>query len=85
MCYTVAMATIRSSDIGVYLYCRRAWWYRAQGYRSTSQPEMEAGSALHRRHGRRSLAAGLMRAAGVLLLLIALALLAGECALRVGA
>ena len=25
------MAVIRSSDIGNYLYCRRAWWYKKQG------------------------------------------------------
>ncbi|MCL4562284.1 MAG: hypothetical protein M1281_16935 [Chloroflexi bacterium] len=68
------MRTIRASEIGVFLYCRRAWWYRQQGVRSENQVEMAAGSELHRRHGRRVLAAGLLRLAAMVLLLAALAL-----------
>lgn len=69
------MRTIRASEIGTYLYCRRAWWYRKQGVESTNQSELTAGTEQHSRHGRKVLAAGLLRNLGLLLLLAALVLL----------
>ena len=38
------MSVIRSSDIGSYLYCRRAWWYKKQGVESINQAELAAGT-----------------------------------------
>ena len=73
------MQVIRSSDIGNYLYCRRAWWYRRQGFESGNQAELASGTELHRKHGRRVFAAGLMRTLGFLLLLLALVLLVAYC------
>lgn len=69
------MQIIRASEIGTYLYCRRAWWYRKQGVESANQSELTAGTTLHRRHGRTVLAAGLLRTFGLLLLLLAFTLL----------
>lgn len=69
------MRIIRASEIGTYLYCQRAWWYRKQGVVSTNQSEMIAGTEQHREHGRKILAAGLMRTLGLLLLLSSLILL----------
>ncbi len=66
---------IRASEIGSYLYCRRAWWYRKQGVESENQAELATGTELHRQHGRKVLAAGLLRTLGVILLLTALTLL----------
>ncbi len=77
------MPVIRSSDIGNYLYCHRAWWYRKQGVESENQAELSAGTALHRQHGRKVLAAGLLRALGVVALLAALVLLVGYCTVQV--
>jgi CRISPR/Cas system-associated exonuclease Cas4 (RecB family) len=82
MCYTLAMQVIRSSDIGNYLYCRRAWWYRRQGFESENQAELASGTELHRKHGRKVLAAGLMRGLGFLLLLLALILLVAYCTMQ---
>jgi CRISPR/Cas system-associated exonuclease Cas4 (RecB family) len=79
MCYTLAMQVIRSSDIGNYLYCRRAWWYRRQGFESENQAELASGTELHRKHGRKVLASSLMRTLGFLLLLLALVLLVAYC------
>jgi CRISPR/Cas system-associated exonuclease Cas4 (RecB family) len=69
------MRTIRASEIGTYLYCRRAWWYRKQGVESDNQSELTAGTDLHRQHGRKVLAAGLTRTFGLILLLLAFTLL----------
>jgi hypothetical protein len=72
----VTRRTIRASEIGAYLYCRRAWWYQKTGRPSQNQAEMAAGSELHYRHGRSTLRLGCLRYAAYALLLLALALLA---------
>ena len=71
------MKTIRASDIGTYLYCRRAWWYRIHGQESSNQAELAAGTELHRAHGRAVFTAGAYRNLAKVLLLVALVLLVG--------
>lgn len=73
------MRVIRSSDIGNYLYCRRAWWYRKQGFESENQAELASGTELHRKHGRKVLAAGFLRTVAFFLLLAALVVLVAYC------
>jgi CRISPR/Cas system-associated exonuclease Cas4 (RecB family) len=73
---------IRASDIGTYLYCRRAWMYRKEGVESENRAEMATGTELHRQHGRKVLAAGLLRTLGLILLLIAAILLVVYLTLR---
>jgi hypothetical protein len=68
------MKPIRASEIGSYLYCRRAWWYHQHGQESVNKSELAAGTALHRQHGRKVLAAGLMRSLAWIILLIVLVL-----------
>jgi CRISPR/Cas system-associated exonuclease Cas4 (RecB family) len=77
------MSVIRSSDIGSYLYCRRAWWYRKQGVESENQAELAAGTELHHKHGRQVLASTLNRTLGLILLMVALVLLVAYCAAQV--
>ncbi len=77
------MAIIRSSDIGTYLYCRRAWWYKKQGVASANQAELAAGTELHARHGRQVLASGITRTVGLILLMIALIMLVAYCTARI--
>lgn len=77
------MPVIRASDIGNYLYCRRAWWYKKQGVESENKAELAAGTELHHKHGRKVLAASLARTVGLILLLVALALLVAYCTARV--
>jgi len=77
------MSVIRSSDIGNYLYCRRAWWYRKQGLESDNQAELTAGTQLHQRHSRQVLVSSLSRTVGLILLMIALVLLAAYCTVQI--
>jgi len=77
------MAVIRSSDIGNYLYCRRAWWYKKQGLVSENQAELAAGTQLHHKHGRQVLASGITRTVGLILLMIALILLVAYCTTQI--
>jgi len=70
------MRTIRASEIGAYLYCRRAWWYRAQGVEPENQAELAGGSEFHRSHGRAVVSNQFTRLVGVLLVLTAIGLLA---------
>ncbi|MGE5073461.1 MAG: hypothetical protein ACM3MF_08535 [Anaerolineae bacterium] len=74
---------IRASEIGAYLYCRRAWWYRKQGIASQNQAEMANGTELHRQHGRTVIAAGFLQTAGYALLLIAVLIVVGYLTLLV--
>jgi hypothetical protein len=77
------MSIIRSSDIGTYLYCRRAWWYKKQGVESANKAELVAGTELHVRHGRQVLASGITRTLGLILLMIALVMLVAYCTARI--
>jgi CRISPR/Cas system-associated exonuclease Cas4 (RecB family) len=73
------MPVIRASDIGSYLYCRRAWRYRKDGVESENQTELAAGTELHRRHGRKTLSALLLRSLGMILLLAAILMFVAYC------
>ena len=73
------MPIIRASDIGNYLYCRRAWRYRKDGVESENQAELVAGTELHRQHGRKTLSALLLRTLGMVLLLSAILMLVAYC------
>ena len=77
------MRPIRASEIGSYLFCARAWWYRRQGMESTNQAEMASGTELHRAHGRTVIASGLTRTLALLLFLVALVLAVAYCTARI--
>ena len=77
------MAVIRSSDIGNYLYCRRAWCYKKQGFESDNQAELASGTEIHRQHGRKVLVSSLSRTLGLVLLFVALILLVAYCTAQI--
>ncbi len=70
------MKTIRASEIGLYLYCQRAWWYMRQGVEPENQAELSSGTEMHQRHGSTVMWSGCLRILAYLLLLLAIALLA---------
>jgi CRISPR/Cas system-associated exonuclease Cas4 (RecB family) len=83
LCYTLPMpSVIRASEIGSYLYCRRAWWYQKQGIQSENQAELATGTKIHLQHGRKVLTVGLFRTIGLVLLLVAFILLAAYLAMH---
>ncbi|WP_299029921.1 hypothetical protein [uncultured Thermanaerothrix sp.] len=63
---------IRASDLVTYVYCRRAWWYRLQGYASSNTSHMQAGEVFHAAHGWRVFRARLLQMLGWGVLLVAL-------------
>ena len=79
MCYTLPMPIIRASEIGSYLYCRRAWHYRKKGVESENQAELAAGTDIHHQHGRKVIASSLSRTLGLLLSMTAIVLLVAYC------
>jgi len=66
---------IKASEIGEYLYCQRAWWYRLQGAESANVRELAMGSDLHARHGGALRFASWQRSLAYLLIAAALAIL----------
>lgn len=76
------MKPIRASEIGSYLYCRRAWWYRRQGLEPANQAELSAGTEMHRAHGRGVMAAGFLRTLALIAMLAALLLAVAYCTVQ---
>ena len=70
------MRIIRASEIGTYLFCKRAWGYHNQGFESQNKTELTEGTAFHEDHGRQVLLAGFFRLAAWIALLVALILAA---------
>jgi len=71
------MRVIRASEIGDYVFCRRAWWLRyVRGLRSANVRELAEGTAAHAAHGQTVQAAAALRAAALILFLAALSIFA---------
>jgi CRISPR/Cas system-associated exonuclease Cas4 (RecB family) len=77
------MKAIRSSEIGTYLFCKRAWWYKRKGTKSSNRAEMRAGTEMHQHHGRQVLAAGLTRTIAIILVLAAVVLFVSQCTAQI--
>lgn len=59
---------VRASELGTYLYCRRAWWYAKTGAQGMNTDEMMAGSNWHRDQARQVRSAGCLRTLGLVAL-----------------
>jgi len=69
------MKIVRASEIGTYLYCKRAWWYQLQGYETENQAELAGGSEVHEKHGRAVMTIGCIQVLAYGLLLLAVVML----------
>lgn len=67
---------IKASELGEYLYCQRAWWYRLQGIASRNVQELWQGTTDHLQHNRRLNWVLRQRSLAFILIVIAFALLA---------
>jgi hypothetical protein len=67
---------IRASEIGEYIFCKRAWWLRLQGIVPSNRRALEAGTAAHEEHARRVVFSGCLRTAAFGLLIAAVVLTA---------
>lgn len=68
---------IKASEIGEYLYCRRAWWLRRElGVTSQNMREMAGGQQYHDTHGRLVSRARYARQAAAALLLLVILIMA---------
>lgn len=64
---------IRASEIGEYVFCRRAWWlHHVQGLESAQRAQMENGVAHHREHGRAVQRADVLMRAAIVLAVLAM-------------
>lgn len=65
---------VRASEIGSYLFCKKAWEYRRRGVSPSAdvQASRDAGVAFHRRHGTSVIRSRMLMFVGLLLVLLAL-------------
>jgi hypothetical protein len=63
---------IRASDIGLYVFCARAWRLKADGYESANHAEMAAGTEAHAAHGRQVAVSQYARRLSLVLFMLAL-------------
>ncbi len=70
------MSTIRASEIGTYLFCKRAWWYQKQGYIQGNRQELAAGTKIHNQKTRTVMTSGCLRVIAYGLYISALVLIA---------
>ncbi|MFZ3151891.1 MAG: hypothetical protein WA116_09450 [Anaerolineaceae bacterium] len=68
------MRTLRASELGSFIYCRRAWWYQRQGLSSENQSELNSGSQFHQTHAREVKLAGMFKYLALFFLILAVAL-----------
>lgn len=68
---------IRASEIGEYIFCRRAWWLRrVGGIRPDNIQELTAGTDYHQQHGQLVGRANRSRQIAYLFIFLAFAVLA---------
>jgi len=76
---------ITASELGTYVYCARAWWYRNQNAPNENLPAMNEGTRFHRKMGRRLSAMRIARIILILMLFSALGLISWWIVANVGA
>lgn len=68
------MRTLRASELGSFIYCRRAWWYQHQRLSSENQSKLNFGSQFHQTHARNIKLAGVYKYLALFFLTLAIVL-----------
>ncbi len=77
---------ISASEIGEYVYCRRAWWFhRVRGIDPQNVEDLSRGTAVHRAHGKAVMYGEIARKAAMILIALALLLAVVWLMVSVGA
>jgi hypothetical protein len=63
---------INASEIGSFVYCRRAWWYRRQGIKTQNTAELTSGERFHSHHGWQVFSAVFFRRTALVMLFVAM-------------
>jgi hypothetical protein len=63
---------LKTSEIGSFVYCRRAWWYQRQGIRTENTAELSGGRKYHSHHGWRVFSAVFLQRAATIMMLAAI-------------
>ena len=66
---------INASEIGTYLYCRRAWALRKLGHESTNQKDLDRGNEFHHAFGKRERMRQVLLGLIIVILVVLLAVL----------
>ena len=67
---------VRASDLSSWAFCHRAWWLReVQGAAHDAPEVLDRGSAAHVAHGKRVRGAVRLSKAGIVLILVGLAMI----------
>ena len=61
--------TIRASEIGIFIYCQRAWWYQRKKIKPINVGELAAGQNFHQLHIDQSRSANLLKTIAWLLVI----------------
>jgi CRISPR/Cas system-associated exonuclease Cas4 (RecB family) len=69
------MRKIKASEIGTFMFCQRAHWFRRKGVDSDNIKEMEAGTKIHHQHSKAVAISSCSRTIAIILLLAGITLL----------
>lgn len=69
------MRIIKASEIGTYLFCHRAHWYRKKGIESDNVKEMNVGTEIHHQHSKAVIISGFSRLVAIVALLSGITML----------
>lgn len=69
------MRAIRASEIGTFVFCKRAWWYQQRGIATENQAALKSGLLVHERHHKAVMSSNRLRLMAYILLLASLLLI----------
>lgn len=72
------MRAIRASEIGTFVFCRRAWWYQQRGVPADNLTALKSGLTFHERHNKAVMSSNRLRLIASILVLVSLFLIVSQ-------